>query len=348
MTSFAKKEDFQRVYKEKEVSLYTLKNDKLTVNVTNYGCRIVDILVPKGDKLVNVITGYRTFDGFISTDNYMGAIVGRYANRIDRGKLVVENKEYQLPINNGINTLHGGLEGYDRRVFTVVSHNETEIKFELIDNDGMNNYPGTVTVTITYKLYQNDFQMYFEATTDKTTVVNISNHAYLNLNGNSTIYNHSVQINANHYLPVTKDLIPTGVLQPVENTPFDFRNPKCVGKEINEQDEQLLIAKGYDHNFCLNPIEERKKYEGVEDGKKQSHEVATIIGDESNVKMIIYSTQPGVQFYTFNFDLEGFELRSAYCLETQNYPDSPNQHHFPSPFITKDEKYEEHLIYHFE
>nr|BAN38991.1 aldose 1-epimerase [Entamoeba histolytica] len=341
MTTIVKREDFCSIVNGKEVDLYTLTNEFLTINLTNYGCRLIDIITQGKNGPVNVLIGFRSLKGIMQCDNCMGAIIGRYANKIYKGDLVIDSHKYQLPINNGINCLHGG-DGFDKKVFTVTKITKTEVVLELDDKDGSNNFPGNVHVVITYKLHENNLVMTFEATTDQTTIVNITNHSYLNLNGEGSIVHHQLQIYSDQFLPITDEIVPTGEIRKVENTPFDFREFKEIGKEINNDYEQLKLGSGYDHSFIINENAPHCSWD------KSIKQIANIKGDISEVQMSIYSSQPGVQFYTSNFMPEGFKTRSAFCLETQHFPDSPHHPEFPSTYLKRGDVYHHVCVYQFQ
>jgi aldose 1-epimerase len=311
-------------------SLYTLKNSgKLQAAVTNYGARVVSLLVPdKNGVLTDVALGYDSIGPYVhGPETYFGAIVGRYGNRIAKGKFKLNGKGYTLATNNGPNSLHGGKKGFGAVVWTGKQVNDSTVELSYLSKDGEEGYPGNLTVKVTYTLTGNALQIGYEASTDKATVANITNHTYFNLNGqgSGTINNHTLQIAASRYTPVDSTLIPTGKLDSVAGTPFDFRQPTAIGSRIDKADQQLTFGKGYDHNFVL-------------DSKDATTAAVTISGDQSGISMKVYTDQPGVQFYGGNFmaganTLKGGKKdnhREAFCLETQHYPDSPNQPTFPS------------------
>ncbi|ELP92935.1 aldose 1-epimerase, putative [Entamoeba invadens IP1] len=334
----SKREDFQRVLNGRQVDFFVLQNSEMSVGLTNYGCRLVNIIVKgKDGKPVDVEIGYKTLDGYLSTDNCFGAIIGRYANRIYKGDLKIDGITYTLPINNGINCLHGGV-GFDKKVFQVVAQSENSIQLALTDEDGSNGFPGTVEAKVTYTLTGKTLEMKFEATTDKKTVINMANHSYLNMNGSGNIDGHVLQIQSDEYLPLTPEFVPTGEFVKVaEDKIFDFNEEKKIGQDIHKEHEQLKLASGYDHCYVL------KKQKCGECGF-----AAKLVGDVSGIVLKVYTTQPGVQLYTDNFMPENFEIRTAVCLETQNYPDSPHHEEFPSVVLAPGAKYEHKCIYSFE
>jgi aldose 1-epimerase len=319
----------------KPIALYVLKNkNNAEAAITNYGARVVSILVPdKKGILTDVVVGYDSIGKYLhQPESYFGAIVGRYGNRIAKGKFTLEGKGYTLATNDGANHLHGGKKGFAAEVWDARQLNDSSVELSYLSKDGEEGYPGNLQVKVTYTLTgdsSNELKINYEATTDKATVLNITNHSYFNLNGqgSGTINNHLLQINADAYTPVDSTLIPTGKIEPVAGTPFDFRQPTAIGSRIDQDNTQLKYGKGYDHNFVLNP----NKGGGL-------NLAATVLGDQSGIFMEAYTTQPGVQFYGGNFmkgtnPIKGGkkdDYRTAFCLETQHYPDSPNQPSFPS------------------
>ena len=348
-----KESAFKGQFKGKSTALYTLRNKHgLVAQITNFGAKIVTIFVPdKKGNLADVVLGHDTIEAYINGNPYFGAICGRCANRIANGKFVLDGKTYQLPVNNGPNSLHGGPEGFNNQVFDVkgvVKTNEGE-SVEMIYRsvDGEMGYPGTLNLKVTYTLTNsNELRLGFEATTDKATHVNIAAHSYFNLagEGNGDILNHELQINGDRFTPINDVLIPTGELRPVAGTPMDFIKPKTVGKNINDKYDQLDFGKGYDHNWVIT----RKKPGELS--------LAAVYSDpKSGRVMEVHTTQPGVQLYTGNW-LDGsdkgkggktYGMRSALCLETQNFPDSPNKPEFPSTILRPGEIYKHSCIYKF-
>lgn len=333
----------------KEISLYELVNNKKAkATFTNYGGRLVSLMVPdKSGKLTDVVLGFASAADYLkSTEKYFGATIGRYGNRIARGKFTLDGVEYTSSINNGKHTLHGGKKGFESVVWDAVQPDKSTIVFTYLSKDGEEGYPGNLKVKVTYSLTDNnELKMEYEATTDKKTVVNLTNHAFFNLNGegSGTILNHLVQINADRYTPVNGGLIPLGDLPPVKGTPFDFTKPTTIGARINEENVQLKNGKGYDHNFVLNKA------------KKGLNHAATVVGDLSGIQMDIYTQEPGLQFYSGNF-MKGKntfkgggkdDYRTAFAMETQHFPDSPNRPEFPSTVLNPGEKYHTVSFYKF-
>lgn len=322
----------------KEVFQYTLKNKKGDIlKLTNYGAAIVEVIVPdRNGRKENVAFGYDSLSGYLKGDPYFGKVVGQYANRIAKGKFTLDGVEYTLAINNYPNSLHGGPTGWHSRVWDPQVLQNTDypaVRFTYNKPDMEEGYPGNVVAEVVYTWTDNDeIIMDYKVTTDKKTVINITNHAYFNLHGAGVgdILDHEVLIRASSFTPVDSTLIPTGEIRPVEGTPFDFRTPHKVGERIGMNEEQLLLGKGYDHNFVLDNAEE----------------VDAEVYDPSTGRVLeVIFDQPGVQFYTGNF-LDGtqtghggkvYNYRSGFCLETQHFPDSPNQPSFPSVILTPEE-----------
>lgn len=327
-------------FEGKDVSLYTLKNKQGDiVKLTNYGAAIVEINVPDRDgNKANVTFGYDNLEGYLKGDPYFGKVVGQYANRIARGKFTLDSVEYTLAINNAPNALHGGPTGWHSRVWTAEVLKGTDfpaVKFTYNKPDMEEGFPGNVVAEVVYTWTDaNEIIMDYKVTTDRRTVINITNHAYFNLHGAGVgdILDHEAVIRASAFTPVDSTLIPTGELRPVEGTPFDFRTPHLIGERIGEAYDQLILGGGYDHNYVLDNIEE----------------VDAEVYDPSTGRVIqVITDQPGVQLYTGNF-LDGtqtgrggkvYQYRSGFCLETQRYPDSPNQASFPSVILTPEEPF---------
>jgi aldose 1-epimerase len=339
---------FDTTINGKSVKLYTLVNKKgASVSITNYGGRIVSLMVPdKSGKLTDVVLGYDNVKTYQKRgEPYFGAIIGRYGNRIANGKFSIGGKSYQADLNDGPNTLHGGYKGFFRQVFTATKNGQA-LSLAYTSADGEGGYPGNVTVNVVYTLTDNNaLEIEYTAKTDKETILNLTNHAYFNLNGagDSTILDNVLQINADAFTPVNKTLIPTGELRKVKGTPFDFLIGKAIGQDINGNDEQLTNGKGYDHNFVLNKT-------------KTTAPVATVFSKKTGVLMEVYTTEPGLQFYSGNFltgqthDGKGgvaYAYRSAFCLETQHFPDSPNQPSFPTTVVKPGETYHTKTAYKF-
>lgn len=344
------RKDFQQTIDGKQTDLYTLKNKNgMQAIFTNYGGRLVSLLVPrKGGSLVDVVVGMKSVNDYRnSTEPYFGATIGRYGNRIAKGKFALDGEQYTLTINNKPNTLHGGVHGFQYKVWDAKMPDDHTLELRYLSKDGEEGFPGNLNVRVVYTLTDNnELKMDYEATTDKKTVVNLTNHAFFNLNGecSGTINNHILQIFANNYTPIDSTLIPTGKIEPVANTPFDFRTPSAIGSKLNDNSDQLKYGHGYDHNFVLNKNE----------GTGLNH-AATVVGDRSGIELDIYTQEPGLQFYGGNFMQSKNlfksgckdEFRTAFCLETQHFPDSPNQPQFPSTTLKPGQTYKTSSVYRF-
>ena len=327
------------------VELYTLRNSKgAEARIMNYGGVLVSLKVPdRTGALGDIVAGLDTFQDYLKPPPYFGAIIGRYGNRIGNARFTLNGVEYNLSKNDGQNSLHGGARGFDKRLWRadLVSPQSLELKYR--SADGEEGYPGNLDVTVKYTLTDaNELRIDYSATTDKETVVNLTNHSYFNLAGEGDILAHEVTINADRFTPVDKGLIPTGELKDVTGTPFDFRTATPIGKRIEQKDQQLIFAGGYDHNWVLN-----RSGNGLETAAKVSD-------PKSGRVMEVLTTQPGLQFYTGNFldgTLKGkgrtYTRRSAFCMETQHFPDSPNQPKFPSTVLKPGSVYESTTVYRF-
>jgi aldose 1-epimerase len=331
------------------VTLYTLKNAKgMEVRIMNYGGIIQKILTSdRNGKIEDVVLGYETLQEYIKDTPYFGAIVGRFGNRIAAGKFTLDGKQYTLAAQNNGQHLHGGLVGFDKKVWKVEAASERALTLTYVSKDMEEGFPGNLSVKMTYTLSDdNELGIAYEATTDKATVLNLSNHSYFNLSGNAKrdILNQEVQIDASRLVAVNKVLIPTGVLMPVAGTPFDFTKPHVVGDRINDtSSEQIVLGGGYDHCWALDkPAGSYAK-------------IATVLEPISGRKMVVSTDQPGVQFYTGNFldghltDKYGAKITKRYglCLETEHFPDSPNQPSFPSTVLRPGEVYKSKTAYQF-
>ncbi len=340
--------NFDSTVEGKAVKLFYLKSSGgVQMAVTNYGAKVVALLAPdKNGQLADVELGYDKLSSYIDTkDRYYGGVVGRYGNRIAKGKFKVDGKEYTLAVNNGQNHLHGGKIGYNDVVWDAKQPNDKTVEFHYLSKDGEEGYPGNLDITMTYELTDsNEFKITYQATTDKATVVNLTHHSFFNLKGagNGDINDHVVMINADKFTPVDSGLIPTGKLEPVKGTPMDFTTPTPVGERVNADFEQLKLGKGYDHNWVLN---------------KKGNELslaASVLEPQSGRYMEVWTTEPGVQFYGGNFmagDVgkqgKTYVFRGALCLETQHYPNSPNQASFPSVVLKPGATYQQTCIYKF-
>jgi len=337
----------------KTAELYTLKNKNgMQVSITNFGATVVSIMVPdKAGKTADVALGYDDLAGYELNKNYLGVLVGRYGNRIAYGKFSIDGAEYTLAKNNGDNSLHGGTKGFNKAIWEgkdVSKRGEAAVEMKYVSKDDEEGYPGNLSVTVVYTLTnKNELKIDYSATTDKKTVVNLTNHTYFNLvgQGSGDILKHELMINADTFTPVDSGLIPTGELKKVEGTPFDFRKATAIGARIDANDEQIKLGGGYDHNFVLN----RKAATGLS--------LAARVSDPTSGRaMEVWTTEPGVQFYTGNF-LDGsfkgkggiaYQKRTAFCLETQHFPDSPNHPSFPTTLLKPGEKYHTTTVYKFE
>ena len=331
------------------VDLYTLKNNNgAEVGICNYGGLIIFLKVPdRKGQLGDVVLGYDKLDDYIKDSPYFGALIGRYGNRIAKGKFTLDGKEYTLAVNNGPNALHGGRKGFDKVVWEpriLASFEGPALELKYTSPDGEEGYPGSLAVTVIYTLTaDNALKLEYTAVTDKDTVVNLTAHSYFNLAGKGNVLNHVVMIPADKFTPVDSTLIPTGELKPVDGTPFDFRTPTAIGARINQDDEQLKFGKGYDHNWVIN------KPMG------QLALMARVSEPTSGRVMEVWSTEPGLQFYSGNF-LDGtitgkggwvYQFRNGFCMEPQHYPDSPNHPNFPSVELKPGEVYRNTIIYKF-
>lgn len=341
--------NFDTIIDGKKVALYWIENKGIKVAFTNYGGRLIGLwLADKNGKPTDVVTGMNSVKGFKnSTEPYFGATIGRVGNRIAKGQFTLEGKQYQVPLNNGKNALHGGVKGFQDVVWDVAKKNNNTLVFSYVSPDGEQGFPGNLTVKVTYILEADQsIKMEYEATTDKTTVVNLTNHAFFNLNGegSGTILNHELQIYADQFTPVDEGLIPSGELRSVKNTPFDFTSRHTIGERIEMKDEQLKFGKGYDHNYVLSGAK-----------NKGLIHAATIAGGVSGITLDIYTEEPGIQFYSGNF-MQGKnvfksgvkdDFRTAFALETQHFPDAPNQPKFAPIILKKGQKYHTISLYKF-
>ncbi|MCY7351354.1 MAG: galactose mutarotase [Cytophagaceae bacterium] len=339
---------FDSEIKGKKTALYILKNGAVQVAITNYGARIVGLIVPdKTGKPTDVVPGFSTLAIYEKvSEPFFGPIVGRVGNRIAKGKFIIDGKSYQTEINNNGNTLHSGPSGFHNQVWDAKQVDDKTLELTYVSKDGEGGFPGTLTTKVTYSLTaDNAIRIDYTATTDKATPVNLTNHAFFNLNGEAsgTIDNHVLMIDADRYSAVDKGLIPQGEPVSVEKTPFDFRQPTAIGLRVDEKNEQLGFGGGYDHNWVLN-----KK--AGELGK-----AGEVVGDQSGIKMEVLTTEPAMQFYGGNF-FKGADtgkygkpigFREALALETQHYPDSPNHPAYPSTILRPGQTYRQTTEYRF-
>ena len=342
--------NFQSDIEGKKTDLYQLKNEKIEVYITNYGARIVSLLSPDREGIMgDVVLGFKSIADYQKAKTpYHGCLIGRYGNRIAKGKFKLNGVTYELPINNNENHLHGGPDGFHNQVWEVIAVNQNSIVMTYVSKDGEMGYPGNLTVEVTYAVNGNELSIAYKAKTDKATPVNLTNHAFFNLAGEAkgSINDHLLMINASHFTPVDEGLIPLGEIQSVEDSPFDFRRAKTIGRDLNQQvsDIQLSRGGGYDHNFVLD-----KESQG------SMSFAARVVDPKSGRQMDIFTEEPGMQFYGGNF-MDGsdvgkygtkFEYRASFALETQHYPDSPNQPKFPSTILNPGDTYQTKSIYKF-
>lgn len=345
--------DFGTTKTGDSVDIYTLTNDKgMEARITNYGATLVSLKVPDRDgTLADVVFGFDSVYGYTQTPPppYFGATIGRYGNRIGGAKFTLDGTTYALDKNDGANSLHGGAHGFDKVMWTakpLTTPDGQAVELTHLSKDGEGGYPGNLTATVTYTLTpDNEIRIHYKATTDRDTVVNLTNHSYFNLAGAGTgeILDHMLTINADRFTPVDAGLIPTGELRPVAGTPFDFRQPHAIGERINSDDEQIKLGRGYDHNWVLN-----RAGTGLE--------TAARVSDPKSGRVLeVLTTEPAIQFYTGNF-LDGsfhgkggkaYQHRGALCLETQHYPDSPNHPDFPSTVLKPGQTYDTTTVFRF-
>jgi len=341
--------DFQKTVDGKNVDLYILTNENgVEMAVTNYGAKIVSLHVPDRDgNLVDVVLGHNNIDEYLSSkEPYFGAVCGRVGNRIANGRFTLDGKEYQLAVNNGPNHLHGGLKGFNAVVWKAIPLDEQTIEFDYVSPCGEEGYPGTMLTRITYNLADdNTMEIYYDAETDEPTILNLTNHSYFNLSGAGDPYigDHLLTINADTYLPTDDTNIPYGDAEPVAGTPMDFRTPHAIGERIEEDFQQLVFGKGYDHTFVLNRKEDGLSF------------CAKTVSPKTGIAMDVLTTEPGVQLYTGNWmtgEFEGkyghrYPMRSAFCLETQHYPDSINKPQYPSVVLRPGDRFKSKTFFKF-
>jgi aldose 1-epimerase len=346
-----KKDPFGKLPDGTSVDLFTLTNASgVSTAITTYGGRVVSLKVPdKKGTLGDVVLGFDTLDGYLAENPYFGALIGRYGNRIGKAQFKLEGKVYKLAANDGPNSLHGGKKGFDKVIWTAADISTKEIpalELRYVSKDGEEGYPGELTSIVTYSLTpQNELKIEYKATTNMNTVLNLTNHAYWNLAGagEGDILKHQMTIVASKFTPVDKTLIPTGELKSLDGSPLDFRTSTAIGERIDKADEQLKFGKGYDHNYVIDAVDGSLK------------RCALVTEPVTGRSMEVLTTHPGVQFYTGNFldgTLKGkggkvYGHRSAFCLETQHFPDSPNQPKFPSAELKPGEEYRHTTVYRF-
>jgi aldose 1-epimerase len=344
-----KKEDFQQVVDGKQVDLFLLKNKKGSqVTITNFGGKVVSIHVPdKNGQWVDVVLGKSNLKDYMNNQEaYFGAICGRTANRIADGRFTLDGREYQLAINNGPNSLHGGIKGFNSVVWDARQIDEQTLELNYLSPDGEEGFPGNLEVTVVYRLTdENALEITYRAVTDQPTILNLTNHSYFNLSGEGDPFacDHELWLNADSYLPTSEVAIPFGNPESVRNTPFDFTAPHTIGERIEADDVQIRYGNGYDHNFVINKGNEELAY------------AAQARSPKTGIVMKVYTTEPGVQLYTANYlagDFVGknghhYPKRSAFCLETQHYPDSIHHPDYPATVLRPDETFRSKTVYQF-
>ena len=346
------KKNFTKVIDNKEVSLFSLKNKNgFVCQITNFGARIVTFIVPvENQKGIDVILGYDRIEDYQKDDYYLGVIAGRYANRIANGKFSLDAKEYSLFVNNGPNALHGGQKGFDKVVWSALpflnEKEEESLELNYLSKDGEEGFPGNLKVKVIYTLTNdNQIKIDYQAVTDTKTVLNLTNHAYFNLKGagKGTITSHELVLNADHFTPTDAGAIPTGEIRSVVNTPMDFRKSQKISARIDEDYIELKQGKGYDHNWVLNKNNNELSW------------VATVTEESTGIELKVFTTEPGVQFYSGNYlninngkKSKSYPSRSGFCLETQHFPDSPNQDSFPTTELNPGGIYTQTTLYQFE
>ncbi len=335
----------------RQVDLYTLTNNNgVEVSIMTWGGAVVSLKTPdRTGKLDDVVLGFDNFDTYLKPPPYFGSIIGRYGNRIGGARFKIGAAEYKLPANDGPNTLHGGATGFDKVLWTARDVSDAQaprLELTYVSKDGDEGFPGNLSTSVVYSLTaDNELRIDYSATTDKETVVNLTNHSYFNLSGTAAgdVLGHELTVYAEKFTPVDKTLIPTGELRNVEGTPFDFRKPTPIGARINQDEEQLKLGRGYDHNFVLTS------------GGGALAPAARVYDPKSGRVMEVLTTEPGIQFYTGNF-LDGtftgkggkvYSVRTGLCLETQHFPDSPNKPQFPSTLLKPGAKYQTTTVYKF-
>lgn len=338
---------FEKEINGKKTGIAFLKNKKgMTVAITNFGARLVSVIVPdKTGNPVDVVVGFNSIDAYIQAvgRNY-GATVGRYANRMSKGQFTLDGTTYQLPLNNNGNNIHGGPNGFNEQVWDWVEKSDRAVTLAYLSKDGENGFPGNLKVQITFSLNdQNELKIAYTAETDKKTVLNLTNHSYFNLEGGGSVTGYQVYINADHYTPVNEAMIPTGEIVPVTNTPFDLRKPTIISSVVDAPHPQLKYGGGFDHNFVLNK----------QKGGKTPELAATAYSPQTGILMKVFTTEPGIQFFTAN-TLKGVDkdrngkpinAREAFCFETQHFPDAPNHPNFPSTLLSPGEQFQSVTIY---
>lgn len=330
------RENFETTINGKEVKLAFIQNKKnLRAAISNFGARLVQLVYDD----INVIVSFdKLEDYFVAPVFYHGATIGRYGNRIKNGEFNLNGQLHTLPVNNGKNHLHGGPDGFHNQVWEFITQEEASVTLRYLSKDGEEGYPGNLDVTVTFTITEDDaLEISYSATTDAATPINLTNHAYFNLNGGGTALNHQLQIDASQYTPVDKTLIPTGI-ESVDGTAFDFRTLKEIGRDILSEEEQISIGGGYDHNFVLNKA-----------GDTNLLFAAKAIGDATGIVMETFTEEPGLQLFSGNFPEEVLpnSFRTSFCLETQHFPNSPNEPSFPNTILEEGQTFTSRTIYKF-
>ena len=346
-----KKQSFGKMPDGTPVDIYTLTNaNGMEARITTYGDAVVSLTAPdRHGKFADVVLGMDTLEGYRSQANFFGALIGRYGNRIGHAQFTLDGRTYHLPNNDNGNTLHGGPDGFDKKIWHATEARAADgpsLELTYVSKDGEAGFPGTLSAKVVYTLTnKNELKIDYTATTDKPTVVNLTNHSYFNLKGagEGTVLEHQVMINADRFTPVDGTLIPTGELRAVKDTPFDFTKATAIGERIGQNDQQLKFGNGYDHNFVLN-----RNHDGLTKG-------AEVYEPASGRVLEVWTSEPGLQFYTGNF-LDGkvhgkggkaYPFRGAFCMETQHFPDSPNKPKFPSTELKPGATYRTETVYRF-
>jgi len=340
--------NFESTINDKPVHLFHLQSQDISCYITNYGARVVSLIIPDAEgKPTDIVLGFDSIGRYLQADEkYHGATIGRYANRIAKGSFTLNETNYTLAKNNGNNSLHGGIKAFHNQVWACISQEPDKVILELTSPHLEEGFPGELKVQVTYSIIDSKLQINYKAVSSEDTILNLTHHSYFNLNGegSGSILNHTLKLNSEFYTPVNQSTIPTGSLEMVSDTPFDFTTKKEIGTDIDNDDQQLEYGGGFDHNFVINQYV-----------KGELNFAATAIGDRSKIKMDVWTTEPGIQFYSANH-LSGldigksgskYEKRSAFCLETQHFPDSPNQSHFPSTLLMANQIYNSKTEYRF-
>jgi aldose 1-epimerase len=341
------KKDFDTQLNDKKVCLHFLKNQKGTqVGICNYGARITHFTVEKENKLFDIVLGCDKMEDYLTeNEKYLGVTVGRFANRIANGKFTLNNTQYVLAQNNGTNSLHSGKQALHNRVWEILDATVNTITLDTISDDMEEGFPGDLKCKVTFVLTDSDeLKINYWAKSSKDTVINLTNHSYFNLNGedDGDILNHEIMINADYYIPINNECIPLGDYQSVENSPFDFRKSSVIKNGLTSNHEQIKIGNGYDHSFVIK-----------QQNSSEIKHAATVLGNKTGLKLDVFTTEPGMQFYTGNYlertdkgkNGKYYQQRAGFCLETQHHPDSPNQGKFPSTILKAEEIFTSETIF---